>query len=89
MYIYCTVRILYIAYLWLSCVPMFSCIGESLLLEVTVGGIAEAFSKNEGAVGKGVKAHFEVDHNGLLLLNEVSSIEELSRHMHANREIHA
>ena len=51
-----------------------STFGARTLQEISLKGVAEAYSKNsEGTESKGVKAHFKMDESGILFLDNVGA----------------
>ena len=48
------------------------CLGPVDVMSATVEGVSKALENNSDAVSKGVKAHFEMNQNGVLRLNSVS-----------------
>lgn len=54
--------------------PLFPSIFGSLnLTTVKLSGVGESFQKHADAESKGIKAHFNMDESGVLLLDRVSS----------------
>ena len=54
------------------CCTALRCLGPEDVMSILVEGVEEALEKNSDGVSKGVKAHFEMNANGVLVLNSVS-----------------
>lgn len=48
--------------------------GSVNLTTVKLSGVGESFKKHTDAESKGIKAHFNMDESGLLVLDRVGSI---------------
>lgn len=59
---------------WLCC----SVFGSPNLTTVKLTGVGGSFQKHVDAESKGIKAHFNMDESGVLLLDRVSSCEHLN-----------
>lgn len=51
-----------------------SVFGSLNLTTVQLSGVGSSFQKHTGAESKGIKAHFNMDESGMLLLDRVSTI---------------
>lgn len=55
------------------CVVSCSVFGSLNLTTVKLSGVGSSFQKHTDAESKGIKAHFNMDESGVLLLDRVSS----------------